>query len=61
MKRERRRCVLKTAPKFEEPVDSKYVWLNNAVFIGKPVEKMGYISTQAWKVLCTLLESANNS
>lgn len=41
----------RTAPRFEAPVDSKYAWLNNAIFICKPVGKEGYISIQVWKVL----------
>lgn len=41
----------RTAPKFEAPVDSKYAWLNNAIFICKPVLKKGYISIQVWKVI----------
>lgn len=41
----------RAAPKFEAPVDSKYAWLNNAIFICKPVPKKDYISIQVWKVL----------
>ena len=41
----------RTAPKFEAPIDSKYAWLNNAIFICKPVGKDGFISIQVWKVL----------
>lgn len=41
----------RTAPKFEAPVDSKYAWLNNAIFICKPVGKKDYISIQVWKVM----------
>lgn len=41
----------RTTPKFEAPIDSKYAWLNNAIFICKPVGKTGYISIQVWKVL----------
>lgn len=41
----------RAAPKFEAPVDSKYSWLNNAIFICKPEGKNGYISIQVWKVL----------
>lgn len=40
-----------TTPKFEAPVNSQYAWLNNAVFVCKPVEKEGYISIQVWKLL----------
>lgn len=39
------------APKFEAPIDSKYAWLNNAIFICKPEGKNGYISIQVWKVI----------
>ncbi|MFL1012285.1 DUF3237 domain-containing protein [Jejuia sp. DST062] len=41
----------RAAPKFEAPIDSKYAWLNNAIFICKPVGMNGYISIQVWKVL----------
>ena len=41
----------RAAPKFEAPIDSKYAWLNNAIFICKPEVKDGYISIQVWKVL----------
>lgn len=41
----------RTAPQFEAPVDSDYAWLNNAIFICKPVPKKDYISIQVWKVL----------
>lgn len=41
----------RTAPKFEAPINSKYAWLNNAIFICKPVGKKDYISIQVWKVL----------
>ncbi|MBN2167523.1 MAG: DUF3237 family protein [Marinilabiliaceae bacterium] len=41
----------RTAPKFEAPVNSKYAWLNNAIFICKPVPEKEYISIQVWKVL----------
>ena len=41
----------RAAPKFEAPLNSKYAWLNNAIFICKPVGKDGYISIQVWKVL----------
>ena len=39
-----------TAPKFEAPMDSKYNWLNNAIFICKPKGERGYISLKVWKV-----------
>ncbi|WP_159520700.1 DUF3237 family protein [Sunxiuqinia indica] len=41
----------RTAPKFEAPEDSKYAWLNHAIFICKPVPAKDYISIQVWKVL----------
>lgn len=42
----------KTSPQFEAPVDSKYVWLNNAVFICAPGEPMkDGIVLNVWKVL----------
>lgn len=39
------------SPRFEAPIDSKYAWMNNAVFIAKPVGREGYVSIQVWKVL----------
>ena len=42
----------KTAPQFEAPVDSKYAWLNNAIFICAPGEPMkDGIVLNVWKVL----------
>lgn len=41
----------RAAPKFEAPIDSKYAWLNNAIYVCKPEGKDGYISIQVWKVL----------
>lgn len=41
----------RAAPRFEAPIDSKYNWLNNAIFICKPEVKPDYISIQVWKVL----------
>lgn len=40
----------RTAPKFDAPNDSKYAWLNNAIFVCKPEGKDGYISLKVWKV-----------
>lgn len=38
-------------PKFEAPIDSKYAWLNNAIFICKPDGFMeGGIVLKVWKV-----------
>lgn len=45
------KAYFRAAPKFEAPVDSKYAWLNNAIFICKPVPVKDYISIQVWKVL----------
>lgn len=41
----------RAAPQFEAPLDSKYAWLNQAIFICKPVPMKDYISIQVWKVL----------
>lgn len=41
----------RAAPTFEAPIDSKYNWLNNAIFICNAEGKNGYISIQVWKVL----------
>ena len=40
----------RAAPKFEAPSDSKYDWLNNALFICRGVPQQGYVSIQVWKV-----------
>ena len=40
----------RTAPKFEAPSDSRYAWLNNAIFVCKPEGKQGYISLKVWMV-----------
>jgi hypothetical protein len=42
----------RAAPKFEAPNDSKYSWLNDAIFVcrGIPTGK-GYVRIQVWKVL----------
>ena len=39
-----------TSPKFEAPADSRYDWLNNAIFVCKPHGEKGYISLKVWKV-----------
>lgn len=41
----------RAAPKFEAPQDSKYDWMNNAIFVckGIPTGK-GYVIIQVWKV-----------
>lgn len=41
----------RTAPKFEAPNDSKYNWLNDAIFVCTPGFGKGYISLKVWKVL----------
>lgn len=41
----------RTAPKFEAPRDSKYGWLNDAIFVCVPGFGEGYISLKMWKVL----------
>ena len=38
-------------PKFEAPDDSKYNWMNDAIFICKGVPTKEYVSIQVWKVL----------
>lgn len=40
----------RTSPKFEAPNDSKYDWLNNAIFVCTPGFGDGYISLTMWKV-----------
>lgn len=40
-----------TSPKFEAPLDSKYAWLNNAVYVCKPdFSHQEYLSLKVWKV-----------
>jgi Protein of unknown function (DUF3237) len=41
----------RAAPKFDAPNDSKYDWMNNAIFICRGVPSKGYVSIQVWKVL----------
>lgn len=41
----------RTAPRFEAPNDSKYAWLNNAIYVCVPGFKPGFISLKIWKVL----------
>lgn len=39
------------SPKFEAPLDSKYAWLNNAIYVCKPAGFMdGGIALKVWKV-----------
>ena len=42
----------KAAPQFEAPVDSKYAWLNNAIFVCQPDFAAGFkgIVLNVWKV-----------
>lgn len=40
----------RTEPHFEAPDDSKYNWLNRAIFVCVPEAKREYISLKVWKV-----------
>jgi hypothetical protein len=40
----------RAAPKFEAPNDSRYDWLNNAIFVCRGVSIAGGVSIQVWKV-----------
>lgn len=41
----------RAAPKFEAPADSKYDWMNNAIFVCKGIPTgQGYVRIQVWKV-----------
>ncbi|MBQ3628129.1 MAG: DUF3237 domain-containing protein [Bacteroidaceae bacterium] len=42
----------RTTPQFEAPFDSKYAWLNNAIFVCQPGfgENDGTINLKIWKV-----------
>lgn len=42
----------KAAPQFEAPSDSKYAWLNNAIYVCAPAPSMmqGGIALNVWKV-----------
>ena len=43
----------KAAPKFEAPVDSRYAWLNNAIYVCSPdwsTPTQGHITLNVWKV-----------
>lgn len=44
------KMYFRAAPKFEAPTDSKYDWLNNAIFVCRGVPSKGYVSIQVWKV-----------
>ncbi|MEY4934977.1 MAG: hypothetical protein RIS64_1336 [Bacteroidota bacterium] len=41
----------RTVLKFEAPKNSKYDWLNNAIFICKAIRMPDYVAIQVWKVL----------
>lgn len=44
----------RTAPQFEAPMDSKYAWLNNAIYVCQPSmggDDPGIICLKIWKVL----------
>ena len=45
------KMYFRTSPKFEAPTDSKYAWLNNAIFISRGVPNKDYVSIQIWEVL----------
>ena len=40
----------RASPVFKAPANSKYNWLNNAIFICLPEGKKDYISLKVWKV-----------
>ena len=40
----------RTTPKFEAPKDSKYAWLNNAIFVCMPSFATDCICLRVWKV-----------
>ncbi len=41
-----------TSPKFEAPMDSKYAWLNNGIYVCRPSGFMdGGIALKVWKVI----------
>jgi hypothetical protein len=42
----------RAAPKFEAPMDSKYAWLNDAIFVCRGIgTNKGYVIIQVWKIL----------
>jgi|WetSurMetagenome_2_1015567.scaffolds.fasta_scaffold52223_2 hypothetical protein len=45
------KIYFRAAPKFEAPNDSKYDWMNNAIFICKGVPNKDYVSIQIWEIL----------
>ena len=40
----------RASPVFTAPADSRYAWLNNAIFVCLPQACNGYISLKVWKV-----------
>jgi hypothetical protein len=46
------KIYFRAVPKFEAPQDSKYDWLNNAIFVckGIPSGGKGYVTIQVWKI-----------
>lgn len=40
----------RTVPSFEAPQDSRYDWLNNAIFICEPKVERDYISLKIWRI-----------
>lgn len=45
------RIYFRAAPRFEAPADSKYNWMNNAIFICRGVPTADFVSIRVWKVL----------
>jgi len=41
----------RAAPKFEAPRNTKYAWLNDAIFVCKGIRMPDYVLLQVWKVL----------
>ena len=38
-------------PKFDAPIDSKYEWLNNAIFVCRGIRNPDGVVIQVWKIL----------
>lgn len=45
------KIYFRAAPRFEAPYDSKYDWMNNAIFVCRGIPSKDYVSIQVWKVL----------
>jgi hypothetical protein len=45
------KMYFRASPKFEAPTDSKYEWMNNAIFICKGIPEKGFVRILVWKVL----------